>query len=940
MKGKLFKKILGGFLVCSLALCGLLCVNSPKVALAENSVDVINYVSLGDSIAEGYGLNAFTGAGQNVFVDGCYTNSFKNYISEKTGVTANALSYAKSGDESSHLLSLLNDSNVQASLAGADIITICIGGNDLLGIAKNGVVDILVDNFINSLIGGTQKDLSTLETSLAAAVSSFSTNLDAISTKLKQYAPNAKIIFTNIYNPYKTFSSCNSDIALTVTSTGLPPYTLSKSIINQFGNLTEDYLAGNSQKGVAGINQVIAQKVASTENFYMVDSKTEFDNYSGDYTEITCATLAQYQALSLDIELEVDLSILSDPVKLEETKAKLKSDVVVALGPYIDPHPTAAGHEILYNTHKTYFEDTLAFVTFDYNGGALQGKTDSKIVTDLNKTLSALSQNPEKGQEYNFAGWCSDSACENEYDFSQNIQSNTTIYAKWEYVTFTVTFNYNGGLVGQESSHEQQVIINRTATVPGTDKTPTLSKHAFLGWYEDLNSDTPYDFNTTITNNKTLYAKWERNVFNVTFHFNGGTIGEQTEIVVEVNKGNVIADIPQPEKEDYEIVGWYTDLSFTTEWNFATDRITEDVDLYANWIRNVLYVTFDYNGGKLNGVSSYLLKVQEGQPIDLTKVATPSKTNYLFIYWYLTDETQEFNFNTTITQDITLYAYWKEAIVINVHDGQNTRPYSIVKGSTIADLPKYVPMTKQGTAFYGWFEDISRYNEFANDYVLVAGRTVYMKWVTLKCLDETLLEQAFSPIVEKVVWHIDARDGSELEWLVNGETYFTDTVIGDAGARCNFIPSAVGSFTITCKVNGVVVNGKTVEITFSTPKDVQIILNKVAGKRTYYLQVDNSQYYDEAKFVWYKTSDIFSDDFTEQIGTGFECVYKFSSDCKVVAKYMEYEDAQDGIMSNVISIEVDRYLDDVTLYAILGGVAVVALIVVTIISRRRFKSFF
>ncbi len=47
------------------------------------------------------------------------------------------------------------------------------------------------------------------------------------------------------------------------------------------------------------------------------------------------------------------------------------------------------------------------------------------------------------------------------------------------------------------------------------------------------------------------------------------------------------ATIPQPQglsRPGYYLVGWYREADFTTKWNFATDKVTADMTLYAKWV--------------------------------------------------------------------------------------------------------------------------------------------------------------------------------------------------------------------------------------------------------------------------------------------------------------------------------------------------------------------
>ena len=68
--------------------------------------------------------------------------------------------------------------------------------------------------------------------------------------------------------------------------------------------------------------------------------------------------------------------------------------------------------------------------------------------------------------------------------------------------THTVTFNSNGGT----EIAPKEVVSGLKIEAPST---PTKKGFTFDGWYEEATLNTKFDFNTPITSNRTLYAKWE-----------------------------------------------------------------------------------------------------------------------------------------------------------------------------------------------------------------------------------------------------------------------------------------------------------------------------------------------------------------------------------------------------------------------------------------------
>lgn len=143
-------------------------------------------------------------------------------------------------------------------------------------------------------------------------------------------------------------------------------------------------------------------------------------------------------------------------------------------------------------------QDTAVTVIFDSNGGS--------AVTTQNLTAGDLVTEPADPVRtgYTFDGWYSDTSLTLAWDFEDDtVTGNMTLYAKWIAITYTVTFNSNGG----SAVPEQQVAYGGTASIP--DPAPTKAGYAFIGWYEDAELQFAWNFTTdTITGAKTLYAKW------------------------------------------------------------------------------------------------------------------------------------------------------------------------------------------------------------------------------------------------------------------------------------------------------------------------------------------------------------------------------------------------------------------------------------------------
>lgn len=134
------------------------------------------YAAFGDSLAQGYPYNI-----QNKKLG--YTDLIYNEINS-SGITKNRVAYknyAKTGITSSDLYDLLSEKNIFEEISKADIITINIGGNDLIQtINWHGI-----NNY--EYIYGT--------------INNYMDNLNKIFSELRTKNRYAGIYFSSLYNP-------------------------------------------------------------------------------------------------------------------------------------------------------------------------------------------------------------------------------------------------------------------------------------------------------------------------------------------------------------------------------------------------------------------------------------------------------------------------------------------------------------------------------------------------------------------------------------------------------------------------------------------------------------------------------------------------------------------------------------------------------------------
>lgn len=222
--------------------------------------------------------------------------------------------------------------------------------------------------------------------------------------------------------------------------------------------------------------------------------------------------------------------------------------------------------EFLYNNAETctvaYYDGADVISTFTVDKGTTLDETSKPV-------------NPEK-EGYVFAGWYTNVDLTDKYNFDLPVTADLKLYAKFEesvaVETQTVTFMKDAETLFDTS------VVKKGNTV-GVPAEPTNDGYSFAGWYTDVKCTTAYDFNLPVNTDITLYAKWLAK-YTVSFDTDGGSTVE-SQTVVTGNKATKPA--VNPTKKGYNFVGWYTDNTYTTEFDFENTIITDNTTIYAKF---------------------------------------------------------------------------------------------------------------------------------------------------------------------------------------------------------------------------------------------------------------------------------------------------------------------------------------------------------------------
>lgn len=247
-----------------------------------------------------------------------------------------------------------------------------------------------------------------------------------------------------------------------------------------------------------------------------------------------------------------------------------------------------------------------------------------------------------------------------------------------DYITPSLWFDGNNGTVS--TNFEKGTVVDPDAEVleyKFTEPTaPTRTNFEFGGWYKEPECINKFDFETTLTETITLYAKWISTFkYYVYYKANGGT-GSMNSDYFRYDTENKLKKCTLT-KKGYQFMGWSTsstssDVAYQNEATVINlpSSYSRDTSyyLYAVWVPNKYKIKYDSNGG-LGNMPSQTLTYDKSSKLSSNIFTKP---NYTFVGWATEEDKTKVAYfdnnpvlNMTDINDetITLYAVWSETPV-------------------------------------------------------------------------------------------------------------------------------------------------------------------------------------------------------------------------------------------------------------------------------------
>ncbi len=187
--------------------------------------------------------------------------------------------------------------------------------------------------------------------------------------------------------------------------------------------------------------------------------------------------------------------------------------------------------------------------------------------------------------------------------------------------------------------------------------------------------------------------------YKVTFVYDNGS----SDVIKEVNKGETVLMPLQPEKEDYEFIGWYLE---NEEYDFSSPVVNDLIIKARYQIDETLAKTFTVSY-VVDGIQIRALSVLEDRCA--LKINANKKTGYEFVGWSLYSGKKEmFDFGTQINKDVVLYAWYDPIVIIVEFNVEGNITTQEVYYDSKVDKPQDPAI--DGKKFYAWFLDDKEYD--------------------------------------------------------------------------------------------------------------------------------------------------------------------------------------------------------------------------------------
>ncbi len=368
-------------------------------------------------------------------------------------------------------------------------------------------------------------------------------------------------------------------------------------------------------------------------------------------------------------------------------------------------------------------------VTYDGNGSTSNMNPQSALIA------TALTTNTMTRSGYTFAGWntaangsgigYADSAT---YSFTSDLE----LFAQWEAVRYTVTYNGNGNTAGAVGGNDQ-ITTGAGAITLDTAGTLVRAGYTFNGWNTRADgTGTPYASGASYSTlaPASLFAQWTPVSFTVTYSLNGGSGTTPTQANRIIGQQFAVAASTGITRSGFTFIGW-ADSSTVFRPADSYTVGAANVLLAAQWSPNQYVTTYNTNGAV--GTAPTEGSHGVGETFTVSSASNLSRVGYTFAGW--SDGTNTYAGGSTYTvgtSNIALTAQWTPQVftityAANGGTGTPTRSSDLFTvGTSAITLPTAGTLERAGYVFQGWMETTT---VLTGTYTPSVSVTLNAKWI-------------------------------------------------------------------------------------------------------------------------------------------------------------------------------------------------------------------
>lgn len=297
----------------------------------------------------------------------------------------------------------------------------------------------------------------------------------------------------------------------------------------------------------------------------------------------------------------------------------------------------------------------------------------------------------------------------------------------------TLTFDSNGGSEIAPKTCE----YNQKITAP--DAEPTKEGYAFAGWFADSGLTNEWSFETPVTEDKTVYAKWVR-----------GIVSDSEDDVEDIESSD-LTDIARSEKTDITLAVRVREENNADESQTAikaADKAPNNFDFYDITLKkftggtveqapDAIEIRLPYDFSRKTNVKAYRHHggaVQELEALGARDTEAPYEDGKCFIdedggYVYIYSSkfsTYSIAYDTVRSSSGGGGGVKRYTVKFDANGAGSVGSQRVAKGGTVT---KPSEIKKDGYTFGGWYLDPDFNEEYDFSAKVTNNITLYAKWI-------------------------------------------------------------------------------------------------------------------------------------------------------------------------------------------------------------------